>query len=76
MSEKGYQGRFGRDKDWRETAGRERMQSMQVENIGTGDMPKRMFSAYRPLMGGDITRQLFKGAARIRNDQRLEYISS
>ena len=51
------------------------MQSMQVENIGTGDMPKRMFSAYRPLMGEDIT-QLFKGTARIRNDQRLEYISS
>ena len=68
--------RFGRDKDWRETAGRERMQSMQVENIGTGGMPKMMLSAYRPLMEGDITRQLLKGTARIRDDQRLEYISS
>ncbi len=58
MSEKGYQGRFGRDKDWRETAGRERMQSMQGENIGTGGMPKMMLSAYSPLMGEDITRLL------------------
>ena len=58
---------IGKGQRWRGMAGRECNQC-NSRILEAGGMPKMMLSVCRPLIGEDITRPLFEGAALIRND--------